>query len=887
MFQIVHQFRPHRCLFVVFLMLVFGLRAGAQLVQGTVTDAATGEPLPGARVFYQNDRRSLVVSNIDGKYKIAFRKGDLVFSMVGFETKIVHVTSSQKLNVKMVESASTLSQVEVTGNRKKYTRKDNPAVALMEKVIAAKKQSNLRLQHDYLSYLKYEKMTMAMNEVTEKVFQDDHFKHLPFLREHVETCPETGKLILPLTVEEKVSHVIYRQNPKTEKTIVVGERSEGVNDLINTGDILTSYMEDCFTDVDIYKDDIRLLQYPFLSPIASGAIKFYRYFLGDTVMVDKEKCYTIEFGPNNDQDFGFSGTLWVLADSTWQLKRVRLGIPSRSDVNFVDHMDIVQNFEKLSSGEQVVKDSKMILQLKLASWLQKFQVERTVRYSTFDFSEIPERMFKSVKGDVKVESSAKMRDDEFWEEQRPAPLSTSESQMSLFMKRLESIKGFKEILWIGKAFIENFVETSVDPRKPSKIDIGPINATFTQNFVEGFKLRASAQTTANLNKHWFGKGYLGYGFGDRRWKGLAELTYSINPKDYLPREFPKNNITAGYFYDVIAPSDRFIQTDKDNVFTSLKWTTVDHMTYVQRMQLQYDREWENGMHLITGLRRERAEGAGKLFFQPLHADASDGSAREGERAYMPEHDLQGNRKYLTTTDLSVAFEYQPGASWINTKQRRLKTNFDSPIFGVGHTMGLKGLIGGEYNYNLTEFTLYKRFWMRSWGKFDFYMKAQCQWNQVPFPLLCFPVANLSYIKEDNTFSLIDNMEFITDRNATVLMTWDLNGKIFNRIPLLKKLKWREYLGCNMYWGYLSDKNNPFLEQNANDSRLFYFPGHFTEDGSFNYNSQLMQAKRPYVELVAGIHNIFKLLYVEYVHRINYLQPGTQKWGIRFMFRASF
>lgn len=884
--QVANQHAIHRFFCVVLVMLLCSFDVCAQFVQGTITDAATGETLPGARVFYQNDKRTLVASNINGQYKIAFRKGDLVFSMIGFETKIVHVSSAQKLNVKMVETTSSLKEVEVRATRKKYTRKDNPAVTLMQKVIAAKKQSNLREQHDFLSYMKYEKMTMAMNEVTDKVFQDDHFKHLPFLKEHVETCPETGKLILPLTVDEKVSRIIYRKDPKNEKTIVVGERSEGVTDLINTGDIVTSFMADCFTDVDIYKDEVRLLQYPFMSPIASGAIKFYRYFLADTVMVDKQKCYKVDFGPNNDQDFGFSGTLWVLADSTWQLKRVQLGIPSRSDVNFVDHMDIVQNFEPLPSGEQVVVDNKMILQLKLASWLNKFQVERTVRYTNFDFTIIPERSFK-IKGDTKVESSAKMRDEEFWEEQRPTPLSTSESQMDLFMKRIESIKGFKEILWVGKAFIENFVETSVDPHKPSKVDVGPINATFTQNFVEGFKLRGSAQTTANLSKHWFGKGYLGYGFGDQRFKGLAEVTYSINPKDYLPREFPKNNITASYFYDVIAPSDRFIQTDKDNVFTSLKWTTVDHMSYIQRINLQYDREWENGMHLIAGLRRERQEGAGKLFFQPLHNVDVNGKLRTADAALMPELNYLDNKKYLTTTDVSFAFEYQPGASWINTKQRRLKTNFDTPIWGMSHTTGVKGLLGGEYNYNLTEFTVYKRFWLKTWGKFDFYMKAQCQWNKVPFPLLCYPVANLSYIMEDYTFNLIDNMEFITDRNATFLLSWDLNGKIFNRIPLLKKLKWREYFGCNMYWGYLSDKNNPFLAQNADESALYYFPGHYNADGTFNYNSQLMSVDRPYVELIAGIHNIFKLLHVEYVHRLNYIQPGTQKWGVRFMFRASF
>lgn len=872
-----------RSVIIFIVALLSTLQAAAQLVQGVVTDATTREPLPGVHIYYKGDKNLVVQSNTDGRYKIPFRKGQLIFSMMGFDTNIVKVSASQKLNVQLKESTSSLKEVEVSTQRKKYERKDNPAVLLMQKVIEAKRMSDLR-QQDFYSYTKYEKMTTALNEFTPKVFEDEHFKRLPFLKDHVEICPETGKLILPLIVEEKVSHVIYRKSTDTEKSIVVGQRNEGINDLINTGDIATALLKDVFTDIDIYKNDVRLFQFPFVSPISStNAIRFYRYYLGDTVMVEKDKCIQVDFTPNNPQDFGFSGSLWIMADSAYRVKRAHLGIPTRSDVNFVDHLDIIQDFLPLPSGEQVLSDSKMIVQLKLTNWIQKGQVERTVRYSGFDFSPIPDHSFK-FSGNTKVESSAQMRDELFWEEHRPTPLTTSEGKMGTFMQRIQNIKGFKEVLWVAKAFIENFVETSVDPKHPSKVDIGPVNTTFTNNFVEGFKLRASAQTTANLNKHWFAKGYFGYGFGDHRWKGMGELTYSINPKDYLPREFPKNNISAQFFYDVIAPSDRFIQTDKDNVFASLKWTRVDHMSYVQRFQLQYDREWENGMHLTTTLRRERAEGAGELFFQPLHVQTTDIGPLTSN---MPEMDYQGNHRYLTTTDLSVGFEYQPNASWTNTKQRRLKTNHDTPVMGISHTMGFKGLFGGEYDYHLTELAFYKRFWLRTWGRFDVNIKAQSQWNKVPFPLLCFPVANLSYIKEDNTFNLIDNMEFITDRNATILLQWDLNGKLFNRIPLLKNLKWRECFGCHMYWGYLTDKNNPFLQRNAADSRLFYFPGHFNADGTFDYNSQLLEAKRPYVELVAGIHNIFKLLHVEYIHRINYLKEGTQKWGIRFMFRASF
>ncbi len=865
------------------LMLALCLpKAKAQLVTGTVSDAEYGDPLPGVYIYFADDKSSAVVSDINGRFKIAARKGDLVFSLVGYDTQVLAVEGEGKADVKLVESARALNEVEVSRKRQRYSRKTTPAVEMMRKVIAAKKRSNLR-ERDYFSFKKYEKMTLALNEFTEKVFEDDHFKHFPLLREHVEVNPETGKLILPLTLEERVSHKIYRKNPRTEKTIVMGERKEGVTDIINTGEILTGMMDDSFEDVDIYDDNVRLFQYQFTSPISSGesAIRFYRYFIADTLVLDRQKCFKIDFTPNNAQDFGFSGSLYVLADSTWRIKRAVINVPHGSDINFVEQLDIVQDFESLPSGEQVVVNNRMLVQLELASWIHKLQVERVAKYSDFDFSIISDREFK-FKGSKKMESSAQMRDEMFWEENRPVPLSQGESQVDLFVKRLEDIKGFKYIIWVAKAFIENFVETSINPEHPSKVDIGPVNTMIGSNFVEGLRLRVSAQSTANLSKHFFLRGYAKYGFGDERWKGLAEATYSFNAKDYLPREYPVRNITVSYQNDVMSPSDKFVPTDKDNVFVSWKWATVKHMNYFERYNILYDWEVENGLRFNVQLRHEWDEGAGHLFYQTL---ANGAVNADGEWAPSWDGNTIGRLRFQ---EAMVSVKFQPGATYINTKQRRLPTNYDSPIMSLSHTVGLWSASGyGTHPYNFTEATLYKRFWLNSWGKIDCMVKGGIEWNKAPYPFLCMPSANLSYIMEDYTFNLIDNMEFLNDRYASLMLSWDLNGKILNRIPLIKKLKWREYIGVNMLWGTLTDKNNPFLEKNMGSQRLFFFPGSYRADGTFDYASHVMNTKKPYVELIFGLHNIFKIFHVEYVHRINYIYPGTQRWGIRLMFRVTF
>ena len=372
-------------------------------------------------------------------------------------------------------------------------------------------------------------------------------------------------------------------------------------------------------------------------------------------------------------------------------------------------------------------------------------------------------------------------------------------------------------------------------------------------------------TTANLNPHWFVNGYGAYGFKDHRWKYSGTLTYSFNKRDYVVWEFPKHFISATYGYDVMSPMDKFLFTDKDNVFLSWKTTTVDQMSYMRDATINYELETHTGFGVKAMLRHRNDEPTGNLKYWPNN-DSPDKMPLPNEK---PIHDI-------TTAEASVTLRYAPGESFVNSKQRRIPVSLDAPIFTLTHTSGFKGVLGGEYNFNRTEASIWKRVWLpSSWGKVDISLKGGAEWNTVPFPLLILPEANLSYITQRETFSLINNMEFLNDRFASVSLSYDMNGKLFNRIPLLKKLKWREMFRFRALWGTLTDKNNPFKSDNP---ELFLFP---MRDGK--YTSHVMDPKIPYMEASVGIYNIFKLLHVEYVHRLTYRDnPDINKWGIRFM-----
>ena len=849
--------------FLLFLLLGCCISVSAQNIQGVVTDSLTNDPIPYLSVFYEGKGVGSITDN-DGHYKVETRKGwnKLTFSAVGYVTKVVNIIPgvTKNLNVRMRPDDIMLDEVVVKPKREKYSRKNNPAVELMKKVIAHKNNNKLS-ENDYYQYNKYQKITMSLNDVTPEMLEKGMYKKMPFLKDQIELCEETNKFILPISVDETASQKIYRKHPKSEKTIIKGMSSTGVNELFATGDMLSTVLKDVFTDVNIYDNDIRLLQYPFISPISSSdAISFYKFYIMDTTFVDKDKCFHLTFVPNNSQDFGFTGHLYVLADSSYTVKKCTMNLPKKSGVNFVDNMDIIQEFEQLPNGEWVLKTDDMIVEMTLMKIMQGFQIRRTTRYSDYAFDELPQQLFKRKGAEIK-EADAMMRGDDFWNQYRPVPLTQTESSMDMLVKRLEQMPGFKYVIFVLKAFIENFVETGTKDN-PSKVDIGPVNTMISNNYIDGLRLRMSAQTTANLNPHLFFKGYYAYGFKDHRSKYMGEVEYSFNKKEYLPREFPKNSITFSYQYDVMSPTDKFLKTDKDNVFVSFKTSTVDQMSYVRNIALKYENETQFGLKTTVEVKHSTDEPTGGLAY----------ITNDDQKTLVPE---------IQTMEASLAFRYAPGETFINTKQRRIPVSFDAPVFTLSHTTGFKGVLGGEYNFNLTEVGLYKRFWFSSWGKIDMFVKGGAQWNKVPFPLLIMPAANLSYILQRETFNLINNMEFLNDRYASLDVSWDLNGKIFNRIPLLKKLKWREAIGFKMLYGHLTDKNNPM--KHPGDSELFLFP---TRDG--RPTSFVMDSKTPYMECSVGIHNIFKILHIDYVRRLNYLDhPDANKWGVRFMVMMTF
>lgn len=445
--------------FTVILLMISTLQMMAQQkITGRVIDD-DGFAVPYASVQYKGHKIA-VSSNGEGKFTIDKKPG-LMLTVSALSYKSTSVKVDEKTNfleIKLKDDTHKLTEVVVKSKKGRYKRKDNPAVELMRRVIAAKKKSDLS-NHDYVQYDKYQKITLALNDLKKEQLESKFFQRRQYLLDQVETSPYNGKLTLPVSIDETVSQHIYRKDPKTEKDIIKGQQSNGIGQVIQTGEILNTALKEVFTDVDIYDDYVRLLQYPFPSPIGRTAISFYHYYIEDTVYVERDLCYHLQFIPANSQDFGFRGELYVLADSSLHVKKCNLYMPHNSDVNWVTDMKIEQEYTKLDNGEWVLSKDDMIAELHVNKLLQDLLVVRNTRITDYAFDALPKQLFKG-KAKIRHDMDAMNRDEAYWNKYRQVDLTKSESSMDSFIHRMENSKGFKYIIFGVRALMENYVEVA-------------------------------------------------------------------------------------------------------------------------------------------------------------------------------------------------------------------------------------------------------------------------------------------------------------------------------------------------------------------------------------------------------------------------------------------
>ncbi len=829
---------------------------------GIVKDSITGEPLPFVSVYFDGSTIGAMTDD-NGTFTLQNNQGytKLAAASLGYDTKFIDLKPGKKndnLELLLKPTAFEISEVVVKPKREKYTRKDNPAVELIKKVIAHKNDNRIEAKPEYQTEV-YEKLSLSLDNFNPNLDKNKFLKKFKFIKNYLDTSEFNGKPILTVSVRENLSDFYYRKSPKAEKTIVRAKRMQGIDKTLDDGGGITSNLEEIFKSINIFDNNIPILLNRFVSPLSSTlATTYYHYYIMDTLDVGGDKCVDLAFVPANSESYGFTGRLYITLDGNYAVKKVLLNTPANINLNWVDKLRIEQEFKQMPDSTWVLDQENTFVNFYVVKGTQQLYAHQLRNYDNYNFNVQNADSVFGLLGALHVLPEATVQPDTFWIHNRPIPLKEKEDALKDLLGQLRKVPAFNAIIKTAEILITGYIPTAND-KKVTKFDFGPMNTTFSANHLEGFRMRVGGMTTANLNPYWFASGYLAYGTNDRKIKYNLKLTHSFTKKEYHEGENPVNNLSFIQEYDVYTPGQDFLFTSKDNIFVAWKvGEPVTKMQYIRKSVLQYEKEWLNGLTWKSWIMNQNNEAAGTL--QYIKRDES------GNLYHI---------KDFTTSEIGTQLRFAPGERAYNGrsgKESVFNLSKDAPVFKLSHQLGIKGVLGGDYNYNHTEISAEKRIWLSSFGHIDAQIKAGKVWDKVPFPLLILPNTNQSITIQPEAFHMMNALEFVTDQYVSFNATYYLKGWILNRIPGIKWLRLREVLSFNMIYGGLTDKNNPTLTPG-----LFLLP-----DGTQPLGST------PYMECSVGLENIFKILRIDYYRRLTYLDhPDIKKGGIRIALRFTF
>ncbi|WP_298741769.1 DUF5686 and carboxypeptidase-like regulatory domain-containing protein [uncultured Chitinophaga sp.] len=842
-------------LIFLFLLTVCSVRLAAQTttVSGTITDAKQKAPMPFVNVFIPGTSIG-TQTDVNGKFSLQFtgNRDSLHIASLGYKTfrmKIANGTN-QVINVRLETTSRMLGEVIVkSGKRERYRNKNNPAVELIRLVIDNRDKN--RIEHyNYTQYNQYEKLEFALSNSTEKFQKSRFLKKYKFIFDNRDTTKVEGKALLPVYLEEISSDIYYRKDPEKKKEIVRGEKKVSFEDFIdNQG--LSQYLNHIYQDYDIYDNNLMLFTNQFLSPIANAGPTFYKYFITDTVVNEEgTKLVEMEFVPRNQTDLLLQGKLYVTLDGNYAIRKADMTGNKRTNINWVRDFRVIQEFEKAPDGRFYT--SKKTLQADFTLFANSkggVYGERTVSVKDFEINkQLPDDFYKGA-AQVKADSVSQVPES-FWAENRHDTLTGPESKVYANIDSLQHMRSFRRTMDIITLLLAGY-------KQFGPIEVGPVNTFYSFNPVEGFRGRLGGRTTPRFNKSIYLESYGAYGFKDKKWKYYFGGTYSFTHRSIW--EFPVRSLSANYQHDMKIPGQELQFVQEDNFLLSFKRGNNDKWLYNDIYNITYLHELQNHTSFKLGFKNWRQQPAGSL-------------------AYIKGQVAQDSIRRITTQEFSLQFRWAPHEQFYSGKNFRVPIPNKYPIVSLTGTVGVKGLLGGQYNYQNLQLNIYKMMYLSPIGYSEVVLEGGYTFGKVPFPLLTIHHANQTYAYQLESYNLMNFLEFVSDHYASLNIDHHFNGFIFNKIPLMKRLKLREVAAVKVLVGGVRKENMP-----ENDPSLFNFPV-----GKDGVPATYTLSDGPYVEGSVGIANIFRLIRVDLVKRFTYLDhPDISSWGIRTRVRFDF
>lgn len=805
-------------------------------VSGTVIDKKN-QPIPFANVVFKGSNEG-VVSDENGKFYIESSKSYavLVVAFMGYTTRDVELEKPVNYNMKIVlNEEQVLDEVVIfTG---KTSKKNNPALRILRKIWERKRKNGLRMFEQY-AYDKYEKVEFDLNTIDSNFMKSKIFKGLEFVFKKVDTSKITGKTYLPIFINESVYQVYGDNKMGKEKQILTGNKNSG----LSNGDGVNTFIKDLYNDYNIYNNHLTFFDKSFTSPISTTGIDVYNYVLRDSAFIDNKWCYNIVFYPRRKNELTFKGDFWV-NDSTFAIKTINMAVSKSANINWVKDIYIEQEFDVVNDSVFLLTRDYMMSDFSLSKKDEAKGVygKRTSLYRNHKFNQPkPEKFYKE---EVNfIDNTVYTRPESFWEQNRFEKLNKDEIGVYKMLDTLKTVKKFKQMYNLVTILASGYIQKG-------NFDYGPIFSTFGYNVVEGIRLRAGGRTYFGPNDKWRLQGYTAYGFDDNKFKYGISAKWMLNTKNRLI-------ISAGNRRDIEQIGASLTTTNdvlgrsfaSSGVFMS---GTNGKLSNINLTTTALEIEPIKNLVFETGLSYRTLESASREFFT---------------MDYFTDEARTQTRGDLRQAEAHFQVEYTPGRKTVGYGVERLSV--DNPYSRVfaKFSQGIKGFLNSDFDYTKVQLYYKQPIIIGPLGRTNLTLEMGKTFGKVPLGLMSIVPGNQTYFIIGNTFSNLNFYEFVSDRYLTLQWDHNFQGRLFSRIPMLRKLNWREIIGIRGAYGDFSEEN-----RRLNASGLVY-----------------KAPTTPYWEYSVGIGNIFKVFRIDACWRGNYRDvPGTSNFTIKGEFGFYF
>ena len=813
----------------ILFLLVFSATFAQVKISGTVQDEQNNT-VPFANILFVGSNTG-TVSDENGKFYLESDAtySEIEVSFLGFETKIIPVKSRDfNLTITLKESASQLQEVFIYSGKVK--KKGNPAIALLKKVWEKKRQNGIYLFDQY-EFEKYEKLEFDINNIDSTVVNSKLFDNIEFIFDGVDTSRVTGKAFLPIFINESV----YKTYGDNTKNRVRDDIVANINSGFSSNQNLIAFIKDLYVEYDIYSNYIKIFDKSFVSPVSKAGTLSYNYILADSAFIENKWCYNILYYPRRKGELTFKGDFWV-NDSTFAVKEINMQANKSANINWVKDIYIEQEYDVLNDSVFLLKKDYMMSDFSFAKKDKSRGIygKRTTMYKDYVFDSLKSDKFYKVKVDAYDEAIYK-KGDEFWNVSRQEKLSENEQGIYKMIDTLKTVPKFKRMYDLVSILGSGYVELN-------NFDFGPIYSTFGLNDVEGVRLRVGGRTYFGANDRWRVQSYLAYGFKDNQFKYGVSGKWMLGPKSRFiigggnRRDVEQIGVSLTTTNDILgrsfASSALFASGDNSK------------LTSINLSNLFMSVEPVKNLNFRVGASYRTLKSASPGTFNLDWWVDKENGIREQE---------------TIQSEIDFSVNYTPKRKTIGWGVERNVVSSAYATLFFNYSQGIKGVFNSDFNYQKVQFYYRQPILIGGFGRMFTTFETGKIFGEVPLGLLSVVPGNQSYLTIENTYSLLDYYDFVTDTYASVHVEHNFNGRFFSRLPLLRKLNWREIVGVKAVWGSISDEN---IALNAS-------------------NITYLAPTKTYFEYSVGVGNIFKVLRVDLSWRGNYRDvPSANNFTVK-------